>query len=449
MNKQLLFVFVFAFPFLSNGQDADSSMQSFSLEQAVEYALKNHSNVKNAIIDEQIAKKKVAEITGIGLPQISGSIDVKDFLDIPTQVIPAEAFGGPPGTYSEAQFGIQYQAMGGIEVSQLLFSGDYFLGLVASKVYVELSTHNVNRTKIETAVAVSKAYYTVLVNQDRMELMDANIKRVKTAMGGVQGLAHYGFAEKIDYDRLKVTYNNLLTEKQKLARLLEVGTFLLKYQMGLDVNQPISLTDQLDNYSFDVADSTENTSTAFTKRAEFNILNTQLKLDKLELKRNRLSFIPSAHLYGSFSKNGFNNKFDFLNSQQIWYPTSVIGGTIKVPIFTGTQQHAKTQQAKLNVEKAENTLRDLENAIALEIANAKTNLINATSSLEHQKKNIEIATEVVRITKIKFEQGVGTNLEIVSAEEALKESQINYYNTLYEAIIAKIDYDKAVGSITY
>lgn len=455
--KKILFltslIGVFSSGLIAQNED---SMQghSFSLQQAIDYALHNQADVKNAFIDQDLAQKKVNEITGLGLPQVNASFDVKDFLDVPTSLIPASAFGGPKDVFTAARFGTQYQASTGFDASQLLFSSEYILGLKASKTYVELSTKSYQRTKIETAVTVSKAYYNVLINKQRLELMDANIKRVETAMNGVKGLVHYGFAEKLDYDRLEVTYNNALVEREKIERIFLLSDYLLKFQMGMNVNTQLSLTDKLEDVKFDVSEGVNAEKFDYSNRIEFGLLETQQKLAQLDLKNNRFAFLPKAVAYGSFTRNGYsrgNNgtDFDLFKSGNVWYPTSIVGAKITMSLLTGGQGHAKTQQAKLALQKADNNLENLKNAIDLELVSSVTVLKNASISLENQKKNIALAEDVYNATKLKYEQGVGTNLELVTAEAALKEAQTNYYNALYDAILAKIDFDKASGNLKY
>ena len=433
-------------------QTKDSTVLSFSIQQAIDYAMKNQYNVQNAIIDQELAAQKVKEITGLGLPQINASADFKDFLNIPTSLIPAAAFGGPPGVFTAAKFGTQYQTVVGFDASQLLFSGDYIVGLQASKTYAELSLKNMQRTKVETAVAVSKAYYTALINEQRTKLLDANIERVKTAMGGAQGMYAYGFVEKLDLDRLTVTYNNLAIEKEKIQRLLILSTYLLKYQMGMDVNANLVLTDKLEDIKLDVANNVSAEKFDYSKRVEYGLFETQKKLNQLDLRKSKFAFLPTAVLYGNLSgygySTGFNKDQDYFINHRL-YPATFVGAKISMPIFTGFQRNSRTQQAKLSVQKADNNLESLKKSIDLELASSTTMLQNASVSLENQKKNIALAEEVYRVTKYKYDQGVGTNLEVVTAESALKEAQVNYYNALFDAIVAKIDFDKANGNLKY
>ncbi len=445
--KKVIIMIIALFSLNAFAQTKDSSNYSFSLQQAINYALDNQKDVKNAIIDEQLAQKKVNEIMGMGLPQINSSFDLREFLEIPTSLIPADFFGGMPGTFAAVKFGTKYNATAGVDASQLIFSGDYFLGIKASKVFVEISKKSTQRTKIETSSTVAKAYYTVLVNDERTKLMNATIERIKKTLDGTKALLDNGFVEKIDYDMLTVTYNNLLVEQEKVQRLVTLSTYLLKYQMGMDINSTLVLTDKLADVKLDISNSVSAQKFDYEKRVEYGLFETQYKLAKLDLKRQRLSYLPTAFAYGSLSGNAQRNEFDIFDTKKQWYPTSVIGAKVTMPIFTGFQRHSKNQQAKLSLLKAENNMDFIEKSIDLEIASSTTILQNATSSLENQKKNIVIAEDVVRVARLKFEQGVGTNIEMITAETALKEAQTNYFNALFEALVAKIDFDKATGNL--
>ena len=447
MKKLILLVGTGWITLNSLSQTKDTSSYSFSLQKSIEFALQNQKDIKNALIDEQIAQKKVNEIAGIGLPQINSSFDLKEFIEIPTSLIPAEIFGGAPGTYAAVKFGTKYNSTAGIDASQLLFSGEYFLGLKASKVYVELSSKSTQRTKIETSATVSKAYYTVLVNEERIKLIDATVSRIKKTLMDTKALLDNGFVEKIDYDRLTVTYNNLLVEQEKIQRLLSLGTYLLKYQMGMDVNANLTLSDKLADVKFDFSNTISAQQFDYEKRVEFGLFQTQYTLAKLDLKRQRLSYLPTAFAYGSLSGSAQRNEFDIFDTDKKWFPTSVIGAKITMPIFSGFQRHSKNQQAKLSLQKAENNIDFIKNSIDFEIASSTAILQNAASSLENQKKNILIAEDVVRVSKLKYEQGVGSNLEMITAETSLKEAQTNYFNALFDALVAKIDFDKANGNL--
>jgi outer membrane protein len=433
---------------LSKAVSAQGQAQSFSMKQAIEYALKNNTAAKNAQADVELAKAKKSEVIGMGLPQVSGSFDLKNYLEVPTMVVPASTFNpsAPEGETMALKFGTTYTTTAGIQVSQLLFSSDYLVALSSSGILNQLAQKGLERTNIETAAEVSKAYYNVLVTRERLKLMNSNLERLKKLLDDTKALHKNGFVEKIDADRVEVLYNNMVVEQQKVARLAGLTEALLKFQMGYDVTAPIVLTDTVnmsEQAQLMPVDSAAKINP--TKRIEYSLLEAQMRLNQADLRRHRLGFLPTVALYGSLSTLYASDEFEPVSSR--WYPTAVIGGTLSVPIFTGTQRHYRVQQARLNVIKTENNMSSLQNAIALEVSTASVNYQNAYGSLKVQQKNMELAQEVYRVSKLKYEQGVGSNLEVITAETSLKEAQTNYYNALFDALIAKVDYEKANGTL--
>jgi outer membrane protein len=425
----------------------DTGKYSFSLQQAIDFAQKNQIQVLNALFEEEIASQKVKETIGIGLPQINGSVSAQDFLDIPTSVIPAKAFNpiAPADAYTAVKFGMPYSSTAGIEASQLVFNSDYLVGLQATKTYLELSRKATQRTKIDAIIAVTKAYYSTLINDERIKLVHANIARIKKWMDETKTLNTNGFVEKIDLDRITVTYNNLTVEKEKIQRLVGLGISLLKFQMGMDQMASLTLTDKLSDITFKAAISAEKFD--YGKRVEYSLMQIQKDVAALQLKRFKMGYLPTMVLFGTGSENAYRSKFDFFDTKKGWYPTIIIGAKISVSIFDGLQNTHRIQGAKLQILKSENNIKMIQQSIDLEQASAKITLQNASASLDVQKKNIELAEEVFNVTKIKYEQGVGSNLEVMAAETALKESQTNYFSALYDALISKVDYDKTNGNI--
>ena len=266
-------------------------------------------------------------------------------------------------------------------------------------------------------------------------------------MDDTKALMENGFAEKIDFDRLTVAYNNLLVEKEKVDRLLSTGINFLKFQMGMEINADLTLTDKLEDVKFDLGALVQPDKFDYSKRIEYGIMETSFKLAKLDLKRQRFSYLPNAFAYGSINQSAYRTEFDMFNSSTPWYPTSLIGASVKVPIFSGLTRHAKNQQAKLSLQKAENNLANIKKVIDMDLAASTINITNAAATVENQKKNIAIAEDVAKVAKKKYDAGVGSNLEVVTSESALKEAQTNYISALYDAIIAKIDFDKANGNL--
>lgn len=430
----------------ANAQQQSQSSTQFSLQQAIDYSLKNSPNYLNAELDIDNSRYKRKEVLGLGLPQISGSVDLKDYVEIPTSLLPGQFFGAPPGTYIPVKFGTKYNSTAGLSASQLIFSSDYIVGLKAAKELINLSKINVTRTKSELVSSVSKAYYNVLVNRERIKLLEANIERLKKVYEDTKSFNQQGFVELIDVERLEVQYNNLKTEKEKTDRLIGLSENLLKFQMGYKVSDPIVLTDSL--VLGDKEQDLVNTGKIdITKRPDYQLLQSQQKLYKIDVKRQRLGYLPTLAAYGSYQYNAQRQEFDFFDTKKDWFKIALVGGTLNLSIFDGLQRHYRIQQAKIAVLKGENNIKNLELAAELEARTSEISYSNAYSTLQTQKRNMELAQHVFDVAQKKYEQGVGSNLEITTAQTSLKEAQTNYYNAVYDLLVAKIDYLRATGTL--
>jgi outer membrane protein len=421
--------------------------QQLSLKQAIDLSLTNNVNVKNALLEEGISKQKVNELTGLGTPQITGSAELNHFIEVPTTFVPAEFFNGEPGTFAPVRFGQPYTASAGITATQLIFDGSYLVGLQASRAYQDLSRKQTKQTKIETVVTVSKAYYNVLVTKEQMNLVNKNVERIKKLRDDTKAYYDAGFAEKLDFDRVDLAYNNILVQQKNVGRYVELAYTLLKFQIGMDQKIPVELTDQLNESIWGTLSLPETVDA--TKRSEYDVLQSAHRLQELDLKRYRFTYLPSLAAFGSLSTNASRNDFNIFNTAYKWFPTAIIGASLSIPIWDGLQKHSRVQQSKLSLQKVDNQIINLQQAINLDYESSKTNLENNLASLETSKKNRDIATEIVRASRLKYDNGVGSSLEVIDAESSLKEAETNYFSALYETIVSKIEVDKALGNINY
>ena len=451
LRMKLLFIVLqfsfFVLPFFAKAQ------KSFSARQAVQYALANNPFIKNAQIDIEIAKSKVSETFGLGLPQISGSAIVQHYpilqrfvlentLNTPfyTNTLPVDA---------PVAFNLQLanSFTGSIAATQLIFNGSYLVGLKASKTYQELSVKQIKQVKISLSEQVLKSYYAILVNQEKTKLLDLNLARLDSTYKETKALFKSGFIEKIDIDRIEVSLNNLKAEKQKTERQLQLASNVLKLQLGMPVNEPIELTSKLDEIKPETI-LPANSTIDYNQRIEYSVLQTQKALAGLQMKNINSEYLPSLVGLATLGVNSASSKLQNLGNfteRNRYAPFGFIGLSLNVPVFDGFQRKYKYQQAKYNLEKLNNGIKQQENSIDLELSQANINLANAQTNLEIQKRNLDLAQEVVRVSKVKYKQGVGSNLEVTNAESSLKESQNNYYTALYDFIIAKVDLDKAQG----
>ncbi len=432
---------------------AQQQNSSFSLQQAIDYSIKNSPNYLNANEDVKLAVYKKNEVAGLGLPQINSSFDFKDYFNIPVSIVDASAFNPsiPKGTYNALSFGLKYNATAGFSASQLLFSADYLFGVKAAKEYVALSKISAQRSKTDLIAQVSKAYYNVLINKERLKLIDANIIKLNKSLFDLKAYNKQGLVELIDVERLEVTSNNLATEKEKVTQLIGVGESLLKFQIGYKINEPIVLTDSL-NLTEDLKQDVTINSFDFSKREDYQLIKAQQSLLNMDVKRLKWGYLPTLVAYGSYQYNTIRpvaNIFetDKNNAVKKWYPISLIGLTANLTIFDGLQRNYKIQQAKVNLQKNVNNLKTIELAAQLESSIAGITFNNAIKTLKNNERNMTLAKHIYEVSQKKLEQGIGSNLEIVNAQTSIREAEINYFNAIYELIIAKIDYQKATGTL--
>jgi outer membrane protein len=440
----LLFIFHFSFVY---AQQSIDSIHRFSLQQSIAYAIDHQGNIINARYEVDKAGAKVKEIIGIGLPQLSATGNVQDFLELPTTLIPAQFFpGGQPGEFVPLKFGTQYNTSGEIDASQILFDGSYIVGLEASKTYRELSQKSLVQTSIQTVSQVSKAYYTVLVNYWKLQMVEADANRLKALLEQTEAMYKSGFTEKIDWERIKVNYNNLKTQVQTIGRIVRLSKKLLKFQMGMPQGDSLALTDSLKTIPI-VPDLEKDTAFNPANRIEYSLALTQLRASQLQLQKDQFSSLPSLSLFGSVSEAAYGEQFEIFSPQQSWYPTAIVGLRLNIPIFSGLQRTYRKQEDKIGIKESETNISMIKQGISIDISTSVTNFENALADLINQQENMELAQNVEHDSKIKYEAGTGSNIEVVDAETALSEAETNYYNALFNAMIAKVDYEQAKGTL--
>jgi outer membrane protein len=443
MNRLLVLTLMGVSLVLSSyAQEKDDSPKTFSLKQCIDYALEHGNSVKNAKLDVKSAKAQIGEIRGIGLPQVQAEGQILHYMIVPKAFLPAEVFGGEPGVFIAAPFQPAYMGTAGVSVSQLLFDGSYFVGLKAASTYSELSRKSLNQTKIETAEAVTKAYYSALVNKERLKLLQTNVARLDSLHRETKVMYTNGFVEKIDLSRIEVQLNNLRSELVKVERLVELNLHLLKFQMGMNIYEPIVLSDNLQIGLFNYEELLANEA-EYNKRMDYSILQTQRDLTDLDIRNYRIQSLPRLVAIGNYGYNRGSGEFDFF--RQEWFNNAYVGLSLQVPIFDGLQKNYRVQQARITRQQADNHIKQMENSINLQVSQAKAGLKNSADALLIQERNLELANEVSQVTKVKYEQGIGSNIELINAEVSLRESQTNYFEALYEALIAKVELEKALG----
>ena len=441
---------------------------SLSAEQAAALALKNVTDIKNLQLDREIQIAKNREYISQAMPQINGSVQMQHFFSIPVTLLPdfispsvyqvlvdngvRNGTGNPitkpndSPQFFPAQFGVPWQTSAGAQFQQLLFQPDLFIAIKARQKAIDFTESNIKVMEDSVKSNVYKAYYSVLIAEKRKHFLDESIRRLEKLKNDQEKLYKNGFAEKLDIDKTQVTLNNLTTSASQIEKLIEIGYASMKFTLAIEQKDTLTLTDSL---SIDLVkkDLLELTGFNYNDRKEIQLLNVVQDLQGLDLKRSKLAYLPTISTYWSYSQNALRQSFNFFDANQKWFKTSVWGLNLNIPIFDAGQKLQRTRQASLNLQKTKNTMENVKRVIDLQLTASSIMFKNALSSLDIQERNVELANKVYMTTKKKYEQGLGSSFELLQTETELETAQSNYFQSLYDAVNARIAYKKALGKL--
>jgi len=438
---------VFLMAWLVSPQVFSQNVVPLTLEESIRYALENNVDAKNAQLETLKAKATIIERRSQGLPQINGSVGVVHNAAIPVVFVPNEGPFFQPDIESDVlplRLGVSLTSSVAVQATQMIFDGSYFVGLQAAKTYKMLTEFDRLKTEIDVKEGVKKSYYSVLVNDQRRRLIEANLGRLDTLLKETEALFQAGFVEKIDVSRIRVQRNNLKTELDKVLAATVISVELFKIQIGLPTGTEVELLDSLGSM-VELADARGLFEIQGDQRVELNQLATNIDLVKLDLKNNLVQYIPRLNANATYQRNAAGARFGSLLESDRYFTGAFLGATLSIPIFDGLAKSARIQQNRVQIKQLENQYNFAKENIEVEKFAARANLKNSLAALEVQGENRELAMEVFRMAKIKYEEGVGSNLEVVEADSALKEAETNYFSALYDALIAKVDLEKALG----
>lgn len=416
---------------------------AFNLANCIQYGLDHQNDVVNARLDVNFSQEQIKEATGKLLPHANINGSFTDNLKLATSLIP-DLTNPSSGVKIPVQFGTRYASAVTGQVDQTIFNSDYFLGLKASKVYGGLARKTYKRTEIDTRVAIAKAYYAVLANEENIRLSKANMTQLEKTLKDTKARYDVGVAERVDVDRIQVSYNNVITDIETQIRLLVYTTQLLKFQMGMPQESRLELTETVQDLTADsfIADTVDY---QVQDRIEYGIQTTQIALNELSLKSKKMGYLPSLNGYVNYGWNYFSAKFGDL--YKTGFGASALGLTLAWPIFTGTERLHQIRENQITLKKSQNDLDYLSQQIKLEVTNANTTYLNNKSRMVTQKTNMGLTQGIYDRIVLKFEQGVATSLDVTSAESDLKQAQVDYVQALLNTLISKTDLDKAMGKI--
>jgi outer membrane protein len=427
-------------------QKQPPAVYAFSIQQCVDFAHQHNAQVKNAILDLQIQQQSNKATTAGALPSISGTASTTDYFQTPVTLVPAEFFGGAPGTYQALSFLQQYNASGGLQLNQVLFDGQVFVGLQARKASIDYQQKAVDITEENIKVNIYKVYYQLVVSKTQMEQIDANVARAEKLLNDTKALYQNGFSEKLDVDKATVQLANIETQKLSTQITIANGYLGLKYLLGMPIKDSVALTDKFTEEDIK-SGVLDDSIYRYEDRNDYQSLAITRKLNEYNIKRYKYNYLPTANLVGAYQKNAYSNTYDFFGKNATWYSTSYAQLNINVPIFSGFAKNANLKKARLQLQQVQNQMEYLKVSIDNDVEQSKNKFRSAITTMDFQKRNMALAESVYNQTKKKFESGVASNTDVTNAQTDFITAQTNYINALYDAVVAKVDYNKATGRL--
>jgi len=446
MKKSIILCFTLLLQTLVWGQDTG---QSFTLAQAIDFAVKNAYTVTNANTDIEIARKKVAEVRGAGIPQLNAEASFQNFLQVPVSLIQADAFypSAPKDTYLRLPFGIKYNLSYGYTASWLLFNGEYLVGLQASRSYVDHTKNSLRKSEVEVKESVTKAYYTILILKENQRILTESVQTLDKTLSETEAIYKEGFIEEMDIDRLRLLKTNLSTTLQTLEQQTVLAEKYLKFQMGYEVDKPMTLSDSFDAVLAGAAvENNQELKFDFNASADYQILSSGLKLQELNRKRLMANYLPTLSTFYTWKENRVGNQFDKLTDPNFRVSGgNIFGLNLSVPLFQGLSQRARIQQANLELKKFKTTQTQALQGYSLQSAQALTEYKAALNSFKNNSESVDLAKKIKEKANTKYREGVGSSLELMQSENDLLSAQSNYINSAAQLLNARVLLDKQLN----
>ncbi|MFT7589631.1 MAG: outer membrane protein [Limisphaerales bacterium] len=437
-NWSALLIFLLINISVSFGQATSSDTTSLSLKEALQYGIENSVVMREGRNTVLYAEQRAKNAVSRGWPQVDANIGYNDNLALPTFLIPIAN-----GETQEAQFGTQHNAVVGASISQLVFDGAYFLGVKAAKKLVNLESERTRLSQIDLKHNITQSYYTCLIAELRVNaFVRAQVSVSKIA---VEARAYYesGFAEELDADRLDLSVSDLTTAINNANRDLETAQNMLKYYMGMEFSSNFKLTDQIDMLLLQESLVAEQFEPG--NRQEFRIVQLQKETNELNVKYMRSSFLPKLYLYGSYEQQAQRDQFDFFDFDQNWFEVATVGLNLEIPIFDGFSRRSNVEMAKIQLDNLSLTEENLKLQLGLQAAQSKTGYLNAIDRLSSLRKSRDLSEKIFNVTQIKYREGVGSSLELTTAQQEYEQAEDEYIAAMYDLLIARSDLRKALG----
>jgi outer membrane protein TolC len=450
MNK---LIFIISLLIVTTGHSQESP-KTFSLQEAIDFAIEHNRTSKNAARDIDAAKQQKWETAATGLPQISAGIDYQNFLKQGSVFLPAillsDQIRDDLGLNIEDQFpvnfGTKQSVNATVTVNQKIFDGSYLVALQAAKVFLEVSKNAKEKTNLEVRKAVINAYGNVLLAEESSKILKSNLGILQKNLDETTKIFENGLEEEESVEQLKITLSGVQSNLNNVLRLKTLAYQMLNITIGLDIEETISLTDNLEglatfNIVLSLLDADENVENTI----DYKIATNDKRKNELLLKLEKSKALPtlSAFVNGGYSGNA--NRFDFLKKSQQWFGSSLLGFSMNIPIFSSFGRTASTQRAKINLEKSKDDLTEIEQKLKLQMATAKSDYQFSIEDYNNKKQNLNLAERIEKKNQTKFFEGIASSFELRQAQTQLYTSQQEYLQAMLDVITKKTELETVLN----
>jgi len=417
---------------------AQESTVSFTLDEAILYALEHNYDAMNANRDLVDAQKQKWETIATGLPQIEGGVSYQNQLKQQVIQLPGEIAGGDPGTFIPVVFGQPQQMSATATLRQQIFDGSYIVGVQATQAFLRYSKNTKEKTNLDIKRAVVEAYGNVLLAQESVDLLEKNKKTLDDNLFETKKLYENGLGDEESIDQLQITLSSVDNQLKNAKRLEKITLQMLNLMLGLPLENPTILSEDLDKLTQSQIDFelVENTF-LLDNNTDYKIVQNLNEQRELELKLAKSRALPTLNGFVNYGALSFGDRFTFFDGDQEWFEFSTLGVDLRIPIFSSLGRSATTQRAKIAFEKAKTQLTQAESQIRLQHETAKSEYLLAIEQYNTSKDNLNLAERIENKNQIKYTEGLATSFELRQAQTQLYSTQQEYLQSMVAVINRK------------
>jgi len=420
---------------------------SFTLDEAIDFALENNYSAINANRDIIDAQKQKWETIAGGLPQINGSVGYSNQLKQPVTLLPAELVGGAAGEFIPVVFSQPQSMTATATLTQQIFDGSYIVGVQATKAFLSYSDNNKEKTDLDVRKQVVEVYGNVLLAEESVKILEKNKETLEKTLFETSKLFENGLGDEESVDQLQITLSSIENQLQNTLRLKEITLQMLNVSMGLDLNAPTQLQEKLEDLTMLKMDlGILTTDFNIEDNVDYKLAENLNEQRFFEWKLARSRALPTLNAYINYGSSAYSESFDFFSGDQEWFDSSILGLDLNIPIFSSLKRSASTQRAKIALEKAKTQLTEAEQQIRLQLENAKNNYTLAIDNYETAKQNLMLSERIENKNQIKYKEGLATSFELRQAQTQLYTTQQEFLQSMVEVINKKTELEIIINT---